>query len=100
MISGSLVKMSAVLPLEGERREPGGAGDPNHRDVVFFEEVLMTWSVLLHSKTNTICKKCAQNVKLYGTVSERGLFSPASSPFIFLVFMLLSPKAVYGLALL
>lgn len=97
MISGALVKMSAVLPLE---TEPGGAGDPNHRDVVFFGEVLMTWSVLLHSKTNTICKKCAQNVKLYGTVSERGLFSPASSPFIFLVFMLLSPKAVYGLALL
>lgn len=26
-------------------------------------------SVFLYSKTNTICKKCAQNVKQFGTVS-------------------------------
>lgn len=76
LVSGSIVKMNAVLPLE---TEPGGAWDPEHRGVVFSGEALMTRSVLLHSKTNTICKKCAQNVKLYGTVSEWGSFSASFS---------------------
>lgn len=34
----------------------------------FFQKQNLLYVV--HSKTNTICKKCAQNVKQFGTVSK------------------------------
>lgn len=37
--------------------------------------ILIYIFLIIHSKTNTICKKCAQNVKQFGTVSNSWSFS-------------------------
>lgn len=92
----SVVRINTTSPLE---MQPRGDRDPHHRGRISFEEVLTEQSfLLLNSKTNTICKKCAQNVKLYGTVSEG---ARSHQPlFIVFIFILPNPKAVYGPAVL
>lgn len=59
---------------------------------------VIIWIQFLFSKTNTICKKCAQNVKQFGTVSMFFI----SSPYYWLVSVLhdFSHKTVQSLYLI